>query len=104
MNFTLPASARTAPPWKGIRLSTDTKISTDMPLPIPRCVISSPSHITRAVPAVSVSTTSITRGTVKCGMRSNWAPLALRPRNPRPPLWNTKASPVDCMRASATVR
>jgi hypothetical protein len=32
------------------------KISSEMPLPTPRWVISSPSHITRVVPAVSVTT------------------------------------------------
>ena len=32
------------------------KISSDMPLPMPRSVICSPSHITNIVPVVSVST------------------------------------------------
>ena len=32
------------------------KIMSEMPLPMPRWVISSPSHMTRAVPTVSVST------------------------------------------------
>ena len=36
-----------APPWNGSRETTDAKISIDIPLPIPRWVISSPSHITR---------------------------------------------------------
>jgi hypothetical protein len=34
----------------------DAKISSEMPLPTPRFVISSPSHISIVVPAVSVST------------------------------------------------
>ena len=33
-----------------------TKISSDMPLPMPRSVISSPIHITSAAPAVITST------------------------------------------------
>ena len=37
---------------------------------MPRWVMSSPSHMTMAVPAVIESTTSSTRGTVKLGMRS----------------------------------
>ena len=35
-----------------------------MPLPIPRCVISSASHITSAVPAVHVSTITAARNAV----------------------------------------
>ena len=34
------------------------KISSDIPLPIPRSVICSPSHMMNAVPVVSVSTQS----------------------------------------------
>ncbi len=33
--------------------TTDAKISIDMPLPMPRWLISSPIHINRAVPATS---------------------------------------------------
>ena len=40
-----------------------------MPLPMPRWVMSSPIHISRAVPAVRVSTTSSTRGSVKFGQQ-----------------------------------
>ena len=42
--------------WDGNWLTMLTKMMSDMPLPIPRCVISSPSHMMRAVPAVIVST------------------------------------------------
>ena len=38
----------------GIRETIDAKIISEMPLPIPRWVISSPIHITSTVPAVSV--------------------------------------------------
>ena len=48
-------------------LTTEAKISSDMPLPMPRWVMSSPSHMSRAVPAVSVSTTSSTRPALKSG-------------------------------------
>ena len=38
-----------------------------MPLPMPRWLMSSPIHMSRAVPAVRVSTTTITRNGVKLG-------------------------------------
>ena len=38
----------------GKRATMLAKISSDMPLPIPRCVISSPNHMMSAVPAISV--------------------------------------------------
>ena len=41
-----------------------------MPLPMPRWVMSSPSHITMAVPAVQVRTMSAARPASKCGIRS----------------------------------
>ncbi len=99
-NTRLPPSARTKAPPEGMALTTEAKMSSDMPLPTPRWVMSSPIHMMRAVPAVSDSTTSITRGTVNSGIRS----MALLPNSPPPPLWNRKASPVDCNRARATVR
>ena len=49
-----PPSAKIAPPCAGSRETTDAKIRIDMPLPMPRWVISSPSHMTSAVPAVQV--------------------------------------------------
>jgi hypothetical protein len=67
--------------------TTLVKISTDMPWPTPRWVISSPSHMTTTVPAVMVSTISSTRGTVKSGIRSMLS--GLRTEQPPPPLWNT---------------
>ena len=54
MNWSWPASVQIAPNWNGRRDTTDVKIRIDMPLPMPRWVISSPSHITSAVPAVHV--------------------------------------------------
>ena len=40
----------------GIWLMIETKISSDIPLPMPRWVINSPNHISSAVPAVMVAT------------------------------------------------
>ena len=56
-----PASAKTAPPWAGSRETTEAKIRIDMPFPIPRWVMSSPNHITSAVPATQVITISAAR-------------------------------------------
>ena len=50
--------ARTA---SGARSMIDAKISSEMPLPIPRLVICSPNHISSVVPAVSVTTISTRR-------------------------------------------
>ena len=36
-----------------------TKMMSDMPLPTPRCVMSSPIHMMNAVPATNVNTTRI---------------------------------------------
>ena len=40
----------------GKRATMLAKMSSDMPLPIPRCVISSPIHMMSAVPAISEMT------------------------------------------------
>lgn len=40
----------------GTRLTMLTKMMSDMPLPMPRCVMSSPIHMMKAVPATSVNT------------------------------------------------
>jgi hypothetical protein len=42
--------------WPGTEAMIETKISIDMPLPTPRSVMSSPSHMMTAVPAVMVMT------------------------------------------------
>ena len=46
-----------------------------MPLPMPRWVMSSASHMTTAVPAVKMRMMNSTRGAVKSGMRSMSLPL-----------------------------
>ena len=55
-NFTLPPSWRTVLSPEGIPATTLAKIRIDMPWPMPRWVINSASHITKAVPAVRVRT------------------------------------------------
>ena len=56
----VPFSALSRAPAPGNELTTEEKISSDMPLPMPRWLMSSPIHMSSAVPAVSVSTTMIT--------------------------------------------
>ncbi len=87
-NLNRPASAFTDAPPEGMVATTLVKISTDMPWPTPRWVISSPSHMTTTVPAVMVRTISMTRGTVKSGIRSMLR-LVPPPSSPPPPLWKT---------------
>ena len=50
-----------AHPGSGSVDTTEAKISSDMPLPMPRWVMSSPIHISSAVPVVRVRTTSARR-------------------------------------------
>ncbi len=81
----------------GIVATTLAKMMIDMPWPMPRWVMSSPSHMTNAVPAVNVRMMKSTLGAVKSVMR----------RTPVPVSWpeckrNTR--PEDCIRASETVR
>ena len=55
------------PPWTqalmpaGADVRIEAKMSSEIPLPMPRFVISSPSHIRSVVPAVSVTTISTRR-------------------------------------------
>ena len=51
-----PRLSRMVLPSDGMRAAMPAKISSDMPLPMPRSVTSSPIHITSAAPAVSTST------------------------------------------------
>ena len=64
----------------GAAVRIEAKISSEMPLPMPRWVISSPIHMSSVVPAVSVVTIRRKRPTVRSGSRS-LAPIA-------EPLWN----------------
>src|SRR3954451_1358125 len=93
-----PRLCRMAPPSAGIRAAIEVKISTDMPLPIPFSVSSSPSHMMTAVPAVRVTTRTTVVHTESDGMMSceqfgNSWPLRAR-----------AMIPVLCRMASAIVR
>jgi len=96
--------ARISANCDGMLDTTLEKISSDMPLPMPRLVMVSPIHMRSAVPEVSTSTTSSTRGGVNSGSTSMFVGLLAPPSSPPPPLWNRKASAVDCSTAMATVR
>ena len=74
------------------------KISSEIPLPTPRSVISSPSHMITAVPAVIVITIVTTVNT-----ESLTSSERLKPENSRPDLASA-TMPVDCRMASPTVR
>ncbi len=67
----------------------DAKMRSEMPLPTPRFVISSPIHMRRTQPAVSVSTMITSRPAFTPGS----APWRL----------NRNAYPVDCAAARPTV-
>ena len=62
MSFTVPFSAAyTAENALGRPDTTEQKMMSDMPLPMPRLVMSSPIHINSAEPAVKVVTIRMTR-------------------------------------------
>jgi hypothetical protein len=65
---TPPRVWRIEPPSAGMRAAIEVKISTDMPLPIPFSVSSSPSHMISAVPAVSATTRTTVVQTESEGM------------------------------------
>ncbi len=88
--------AHMIPSWLGSWETMLTKMMSDIPLPMPRWVMSSPSHMMSAVPAVIVMTMMSTRRGVYSGMRSR-PPVKL-------PLWKRNVNPVDWRRARATVR
>ena len=72
-----------------------------MPLPTPRWLMSSPIHISSAVPAVNEIMTSATRGNVKSGMTMTALVLPSAVPWPRP---NMKVIPVAWMNAIASVK
>ena len=51
------------------------KMMREMPVPMPRSVICSPSHITNAVPVVNVSTAIMTNGIFPMSLRTRGRPL-----------------------------
>ena len=58
----------------GMAATTLAKIRIDMPWPMPRWVMSSASHMTKAVPAVRISTMNSASGQLKLGIRSMLVP------------------------------
>ena len=58
---------------RGMRDTIEAKMSSEMPLPMPRWVMSSPIHISSTVPAVSEITMRNTLKSVKLGMRDTFA-------------------------------
>ena len=54
--------------------TTLAKIRIDMPWPMPRWVISSASHMTKAVPAVRIRTMKAARAKLNFGIRSMEVP------------------------------
>ena len=73
------------------------KIMSEMPLPMPRWVISSPSHMTMTAPTVSVSTTMTTLRSVKVEL-----PAASTGKAPW--LRNRKTKPMASMSARTAVK
>ena len=93
-----PLFSRMLPPSAGMRAAMLTNISSDMPLPMPRSVISSPNHMITAVPAVIVSTMMARLNTVLSGMiGSSQSPN-------RPPRLAMAMMPVACRTARPMVR
>ena len=66
---TTPFSAWIREPWAGKPLTIEIMISSDIPLPIPFWVINSPIHMSSAVPAVKVRTTTLTVPMWKSGSK-----------------------------------
>ena len=85
-------------PSAGMRAAMPAKIISDMPLPIPRSVTSSPIHITRAAPAVSTRTMTTSEKMLWSGMMSSVQPCS------SPPLAASATMEVACRIASAIVR
>ena len=55
-NTTPPEFRRICIPWPGMCVAMPAKMSSDMPLPMPRSVMSSPNHMTSTAPAVMTTT------------------------------------------------
>src|SRR5712691_1775431 len=87
----------------GMTAMTVVKISTDMPLPTPRSVISSPIHMMTVVPATMVITIVTPVKAEALGISGLLLPAAPQPLN-RVPDRASSTYPVDCSRARPTVR
>ncbi len=77
----------------------EVKISRDMPLPTPRSVINSPSHMITAVPAVITMTMTRIKKTFWLGIN-----CSLQPVNNCPGVRASDRIAVDCKIASPMVR
>ena len=93
-----PRVCRIEPPSAGMRAAIEVKISTDMPLPIPFSVSSSPSHMISAVPAVRAMTRTTVVHTESDGMIGSEQPGNSWPLRARAMM------PVLCRTARAIVR
>ena len=87
----------------GKRAAIEVKISSDMPLPTPRSVMSSPIHMMRPVPAVIVMTMS-TMAHQASLVISCWQAVELDAPPNRAPLRATVIRVVDWRTPSAIVR
>ncbi len=96
--MTPPRLSRMLLPSPGMRAAMPTKISSDMPLPMPRSVISSPIHITSAAPPVITITMTTSVKMLWSAMMSSEQPCS------RPPLAARATMLVACRMASATAR
>ena len=85
----LRTSSSVPPIAAGSPATMPARMIIEMPLPRPRSVICSPSHIRNMVPAVSVSV----------AMNTNWTPGLIT----TPWFWNATAAPAAWKIASATV-
>ena len=75
------------------------KMRIDMPLPMPRWVMFSPSHMTKAVPAVRTRIMNRMWGALKYLLSMIGVGVAKMS-----PEWKRNTSPALCMMASETVR
>ena len=97
-NLKAPALRKIARPSCGSREMTLEKMSTDIPFPMPRCVMSSPIHMIVAVPAVMTRTMSAMFGAVKEPDGKMSTPPSWSDRE-----WKRNTRPVDCRSARRTV-
>ena len=84
--------------WAGIVAMIAVKISTDIPFPTPRSVMSSPNHMTTAVPAVITITMTSSTHTLSLGMI-----VSLQPLNSAPGVRASDKIAVDCKMARPMV-
>ena len=98
VNTRPPRLSRMVLPSDGMRAAMPAKISSDMPLPMPRSVTSSPIHITRAAPAVITST-------MTNRVKMDWSSMmsSVQPCS-SPPLAASATMLVACRMASAIAR